>query len=181
KGLQKQFFKQNDIPTSAFQFISNKEGLANCQIALPYIQKLRKDGYDGKGVKKISTQADFETAFDAPSIVEELVPFEKEIAVMVARNDKGEMMTFPMVEMEFNPQVNLVEFLISPSTYSFDIQMKAESIAMKIANDLQIVGVLAVEMFLTADRSEEHTSELQSRENLVCRLLLEQKRIASPP
>ncbi|GEM69847.1 N5-carboxyaminoimidazole ribonucleotide synthase [Sphingobacterium mizutaii NBRC 14946 = DSM 11724] len=151
KGLQKQFFKQNDIPTSAFQFISNKEGLANCQIALPYIQKLRKDGYDGKGVKKISTQADFETAFDAPSIVEELVPFEKEIAVMVARNDKGEMMTFPMVEMEFNPQVNLVEFLISPSTYSFDIQMKAESIAMKIANDLQIVGVLAVEMFLTAD------------------------------
>src|SRR5690606_42159780 len=83
--------------------------------------------------------------------------------------------------MEFNPQVNLVEFLISPSTYSFDIQMKAESIAMKIANDLQIVGVLAVEMFLTADRSEEHTSELQSRENLVCRLLLEQKRIASPP
>lgn len=151
KGLQKQFFKQNDIPTSAFQFISNKEGLANCQIALPYIQKLRKDGYDGKGVKKINSQADFETAFDAPSIVEELVPFEKEIAVMVARNDKGEMMTFPMVEMEFNPQVNLVEFLISPSTYSFDIQMKAESIAMKIANDLQIVGVLAVEMFLTAD------------------------------
>lgn len=151
KGLQKQFFKQNDIPTSAFQFVSNKEGLANCQIPLPFIQKLRKDGYDGKGVKRINSPVDFENAFEGPCIVEELVPFEKEIAVMVARNDKGEMMTFPMVEMEFNPQANLVEFLISPSTYSFDIQMKAESIAMKIANDLQIVGVLAVEMFLTAE------------------------------
>ncbi|MGJ1203924.1 5-(carboxyamino)imidazole ribonucleotide synthase [Sphingobacterium lactis] len=151
KGLQKQFFKQNDIPTSAFQFISNKDGLANCQIALPYIQKLRKDGYDGKGVKKISSSADYADAFDAPSIVEELVDFEKEIAVIVARNDRGDMATFPMVEMEFNPQANLVEFLISPSTYSFDIQSKAESIALKIANDLQIVGVLAVEMFLTKD------------------------------
>ena len=151
KGLQKQFFKQNDIPTSAFQFISNRDGLANCQIALPYIQKLRKDGYDGKGVKKISSSADYADAFDAPSIVEELVDFEKEIAVIVARNDRGDMATFPMVEMEFNPQANLVEFLISPSTYSFDIQSKAESIALKIANDLQIVGVLAVEMFLTKD------------------------------
>lgn len=151
KGLQKQFFKQNDIPTSAFQFVSNREGLGNCHIQLPYIQKMRKDGYDGKGVKKISTAADFEHAFDEPSIVEELVNFEKEIAVIVARNDRGEMSTFPMVEMEFNPQANLVEFLIAPSTYSFDIQSKAESIAKKIANDLQIVGLLAVEMFLTAD------------------------------
>ncbi len=151
KGLQKQFFKQNDIPTSAFQFISNKEGLASSQIQLPFIQKLRKDGYDGKGVKRINSPADFADAFDTASIVEELVDFEKEIAVMVARNDRGEMATFPMVEMEFNPQANLVEFLISPSTYSFDIQTKAESIAMKIANDLQIVGVLAVEMFLTMD------------------------------
>jgi len=151
KGLQKQFFKQNDIPTSAFQFVSNQEGLSNCHIQLPFIQKMRKDGYDGKGVKKISTAADFEHAFDEPSIVEELVNFEKEIAVIVARNDRGEMSTFPMVEMEFNPQANLVEFLIAPSTYSFDIQSKAESIAKKIANDLQIVGLLAVEMFLTAD------------------------------
>ncbi len=151
KGLQKQFFKQNDIPTSAFQFVSNREGLRNCHIQLPFIQKMRKDGYDGKGVKKISTAADFEHAFDEPSIVEELVNFEKEIAVIVARNDRGEMSTFPMVEMEFNPQANLVEFLIAPSTYSFDIQSKAESIAKKIANDLQIVGLLAVEMFLTAD------------------------------
>lgn len=149
KGHQKQFFKQNGIPTSAFQFVSNRQGLENCTLPLPYMQKLRKDGYDGKGVKKISTEADYTEAFDAPCIVEELVDFEKEIAIIVARNDRGQVVSFPMVEMEFNPEANLVEFLISPSTYSEDIQQRAEEIATKIANDLQITGLLAVEMFLT--------------------------------
>jgi len=151
KGMQKQFFKQNDIPTSSFQLISNKDALNNANLTIPYVQKLRKDGYDGKGVKMIRTQEDLANAFEEPSIIEEIVDFEKEIAVIVARNDKGEIKTFPMVEMEFNPQANLVEFLISPSTYSEEIQTKAENLAKKIANDLQIVGLLAVEMFLTKD------------------------------
>ena len=151
KGLQKQFFKQNDIPTSAFQFISNKEGLNNANLSIPYVQKLRKDGYDGKGVKMIRTVDDLQHAFEEPSIIEVIVDFEKEIAVIVARNERGEVKTFPMVEMEFNPEANLVEFLISPSTYSFEIQQQAEDLAKKIANDLQIVGLLAVEMFLTKD------------------------------
>lgn len=151
KGLQKQFFKQNDIPTSAFQLISTKENLKNTNLTIPYIQKLRKDGYDGKGVKKINTVDDLEIAFDEPSLIEEWVDFEKEIAVIVARNDDGDVATFPMVEMEFNPEANLVEFLIAPSTYGFDIQQRAEELAKKIANDLQIVGLLAVEMFLTKD------------------------------
>ncbi|WP_286884047.1 MULTISPECIES: 5-(carboxyamino)imidazole ribonucleotide synthase [Sphingobacterium] len=149
KGLQKQFFKQNDIPTSAFQLISNKDNLVNASLNLPYIQKLRKDGYDGKGVKKIVSQQDLQDAFEEPSLIEEWVDFEKEIAVIVARNDKGEVSTFPMVEMEFNPQANLVEFLIAPSLYGVEIQQRAEAIAKKIADDLQIVGILAVEMFLT--------------------------------
>lgn len=151
KGLQKQFFKQNDIPTSPFQFVSCRKMLGEIDMSFPYIQKLRRDGYDGKGVKKIDSSADFEQAFDEPSIIEELVDFEKEIAVIVARNDRGEVSAFPLVEMEFNPQVNLVEFLISPSTYASEIQTKAEEIAKKIANDLQIVGLLAVEMFLTKE------------------------------
>ncbi|WP_437920855.1 5-(carboxyamino)imidazole ribonucleotide synthase [Sphingobacterium sp. LRF_L2] len=151
KGLQKQFFKQNDIPTAAFQLISSKDNLADTVIALPYIQKLRRDGYDGKGVKKINSVEDLDTAFQEPSLVEELVDFEKEIAVIVARNDRGDISSFPLVEMEFNPEANLVEFLISPSTLSKDIQVKAEEIAKKIASDLQIVGLLAVEMFLTKD------------------------------
>lgn len=151
KGLQKQFFKENDIPTSPFQLFSNREQLAAANIHFPFIQKLRKDGYDGKGVKKISNQQDLEQAFDQPNLMESLVDFEKEIAVIVARNANGEVRTFPMVEMDFNPEANLVEFLISPSTYNFDIQQRAETIAKNIAESLNIVGILAVEMFLTKD------------------------------
>lgn len=149
KGLQKQFFKQNEIPTAPFQLISTVGELANAQLPLPFIQKLRKDGYDGKGVKKIQNEADLETAFEAPSLIEQWVDFEKEIAVIVSRNAKGVMATFPCVEMEFNPTANLVEFLISPSGLPFEVQNRAEELARKIAEDLQIVGILAVEMFLT--------------------------------
>jgi len=151
KGLQKQFFKQNDIPTAPFQLISAKENLANTTIPLPYIQKLRKDGYDGRGVKKIVNASDIETAFEAPSLVEQWIDFEKELAIIVSRNDNGEVAVFPCVEMEFNPEANLVEFLISPSTLPFEIQQRAELLAKKIAEDLQIVGLLAVELFLTRD------------------------------
>ena len=151
KGMQKQFFKQNDIPTAPFQLISSKDNLYESSIALPYIQKLRRDGYDGKGVKRINGVHDIEQAFTLPSLVEELVDFEKEIAVIVARNDRGDVSTFPLVEMEFNPEANLVEFLISPSILPFEIQTQAEDIARKIAGDLQIVGLLAVEMFLTKE------------------------------
>lgn len=148
KGLQKQFFKENDIPTSEFQIISSPEQLRNSKIPFPYIQKLRRDGYDGKGVYKVKDESYLDKAFTAPSLVERWVDFEKEIAVIVARNADGETKAFPMVEMEFNPQANLVEFLISPSTYSFEIQQEAERIAKKIADCLNIVGLLAVEMFL---------------------------------
>lgn len=151
KGLQKQFFKQNDIPTALFQLMSSKENLKDALIPLPFIQKLRKDGYDGKGVRKIIEEGDFVNAFDAPSLIEEWIKFEKEIAVIVARNDDGNVSVFPLVEMEFNPQANLVEFLISPSTLSFEVQQQAENLAIKIAEDLQIVGLLAVEMFLTPE------------------------------
>jgi len=149
KGLQKQFFKQNDIPTAPFQLFSSRESLKDCEIPFPYIQKLRKDGYDGKGVYKVNRTEDLDRAFDAPSLVEQWVDFEKEIAVIVARNDKGEVSTFPMVEMEFNPEANLVEFLISPSTLPIEVQEQAKDLAIKIAGDLQIIGLLAVEMFLT--------------------------------
>lgn len=151
KGLQKQFFKENNIPTAPFQIYNTKEQLLSSGLSFPFIQKLRKDGYDGKGVKKIVNASDLVDAFTAPSLVENFINFEKEIAVIVARNAGGEIKTFPMVEMDFNPQANLVEFLISPSTYSFEIQQKAEDIAKHIAESLNIVGLLAVEMFLTPD------------------------------
>jgi 5-(carboxyamino)imidazole ribonucleotide synthase len=148
KGLQKQFFKENDISTAEFQVISSPEQLKNSHIPFPYIQKLRKDGYDGKGVYKVIDESYLDKAFTAPSLVERWIDFEKEIAVIVARNDNGEVKTFPLVEMEFNPEANLVEFLISPSTLPFEVQQEAERIAKKIAETMRIVGLLAVEMFL---------------------------------
>lgn len=149
KGVQKQFFKENDIPTASFQLVSSKKDLVNENFPFPYILKQRKDGYDGKGVMKISNLADVKHAFESPSLIEELVDFDKEIAVIVSRNANGDMKTFPMVEMEFNAEFNLVEFLISPSTYPDELQHKAEKIALNIAAALNITGILVVEMFVT--------------------------------
>ena len=151
KGVQKQFLKENNIPTAPFQLVNTKEDMQNSNISFPYILKLRRDGYDGKGVMRINHIGDLDNAFDAPCLIEELVDFEKEIAVIVARNAKGDVRTFPMVEMEFNMEANLVEFLISPSTYPDTIQENAELIAKKIASSLNITGLLAVEMFITRD------------------------------
>lgn len=148
KGLQKQFFKENDIPTAEFQVISTPEQLKNSHIAFPYIQKLRRDGYDGKGVYKVVDESYLAKAFKEPSLIERWVDFQKEIAVIVARNEDGEIKAFPMVEMEFNPEANLVEFLIAPSTLPFEVHQEAERIAKRVAECLNIVGLLAVEMFL---------------------------------
>lgn len=149
KGIQKQFFKENDIPTAPFMLVNSKEDLTSEKFPFPYILKLRRDGYDGKGVMKIADADDVKDAFDAPTLIEEWVGFEKEVAVIVARNANGDVKTFPMVEMEFNPEANLVEFLISPSTYPDSIQERAEKIAKDIAAALNITGILAVEMFVT--------------------------------
>lgn len=149
KGLQKQFFKENGIPSSPFKLISSKEELVNCSIPFPYIQKLRKDGYDGRGVCKITSESDYDKAFSSPSLVEEWIDFEKEISVIVARNENGQIKAFPCVEMEFIAEANLVEFLISPSTLDKDILNKAEQLAIKVVDCLKMTGILAVEMFLT--------------------------------
>ncbi|MEJ5961654.1 5-(carboxyamino)imidazole ribonucleotide synthase [Pedobacter immunditicola] len=151
KGVQKQFFKENDIPTSPFILVTGKEEMINSGFAYPYMLKQRKDGYDGKGVMKIESAHDLDDAFEGPCLIEKLVDFEKEIAVIVSRNSQGDVRTFPMVEMEFNAEANLVEFLISPSTYPAAIQERAEIIAKNIAAALNITGLLAVEMFVTRD------------------------------
>jgi 5-(carboxyamino)imidazole ribonucleotide synthase len=148
KGLQKQFFRENDIPTADFQIVNSLEQLKQSHIPFPYIQKLRRDGYDGKGVYKVIDETYLAKAFTEPSLVERWIDFEKEIAVIVARNENGEVKCFPMVEMEFNPEANLVEFLIAPSTLPFEIHQEAENIAKHIAESLKVVGLLAVEMFL---------------------------------
>jgi len=151
KGLQKQFYKANNIPTAPFHLIDNAEDALLFKEKGPFMQKLRKGGYDGKGVTPLRTEAEFNAAFNAPSVLEEFVPFVKELAVIVAQNESGEIATFPLIEMEFNPEANLVEFIFSPAHVNTDVEGNAKKIASDIANRLQHVGLLAIELFLTAD------------------------------
>ena len=151
KGLQKQFYKANNVPTAPFHLIDNAEDALLFKEKGPFMQKLRKGGYDGKGVTPLRTEAEFNAAFNAPSVLEEFVPFVKELAVIVARNESGEIATFPLVEMEFNPEANLVEFIFSPANVNVEIENTAKNIASDIANKLKHVGLLAIELFLTAD------------------------------
>ena len=148
KGLQKEFYLKNNIPTAAFELISSKAELL-LKTDFPFVHKLRTGGYDGKGVKIISNLAEAENSFDAPSILEEKIDFQKELSVLVARNEKGEIKTFPLVECEFNPEANLVEFLFSPADVSPEIELKAKEIASQLIEKLNMVGLLAVELFLT--------------------------------
>lgn len=151
KGLQKEFYDKHNIPTAPFKFISDQTELKESTAFLPAMQKLRKGGYDGKGVFKINDESDIKNSFQAPSILEKLIDFEKELSVIVARNEKGQVKSFPLVECEFSPTLNLVEFLFSPANVSKEIEKEAEEIAKDVIEKLDMVGLLAVELFLTKD------------------------------
>ncbi|MGZ4042987.1 MAG: ATP-grasp domain-containing protein, partial [Bacteroidia bacterium] len=108
KGLQKMFYQRNDIPSPDFFLVDNKEQITKYAKYFPFFQKLRKGGYDGKGVIKLVNPHHLEKAFDQPSVLERLVDFEKELSVLVSRNENGEIKCFPVVECEFNEEANLV-------------------------------------------------------------------------
>lgn len=147
KGLQKEFYKKNAIPTSDFELLPPNPDKTALVQKIPFVQKLRTGGYDGKGVEVIKLEEDLNKLFQEPSIVERLVPFTKELSVIVARNKTGETAVYPTVECEFN-NVNLVEFLFSPANITPEIEQKATAIAIDVINKLEMVGLLAVELFL---------------------------------
>lgn len=150
KGIQKQFYSDNEIPTADFRLIDKNEIFSNADF-LPFAQKLRTGGYDGKGVQIMRTKSDFDKAFNAPTVLEKFVDFEKELAVIVARNKQGQVITYPSVECEFNPNANLVEFLFSPAEITPEIEEEARKMAVEIIEKLDMVGILAVEFFLTKE------------------------------
>lgn len=162
KGSQKQFFRDHNIPTSDFILIDNKDQLRQHTSRFPAMQKLRRMGYDGRGVYKISSWNDLPNAFEKPSILEPIVKFDKEISVIVARNEHGEMRSYPAVEMIFHPGANLVEYLLAPARIPKSIETTAEETAVRVANTLGIVGLAAVEMFVT-DNGEVLVNEVAPR------------------
>ncbi len=151
KRSQKQFYKENGIPTADFVLINHKSDLELHESFLPAYLKLGKSGYDGRGVLPLTTKQDFVKAFDAPGLLEKRIDFAKEISVIVARSIRGEISVFPVIELVFNPTYNLVDYLFAPALISKEIEEKAVSIAKDLISKLGMVGLLAVEMFVTKD------------------------------
>lgn len=151
KRKQKQFYLDNNIPTADFILTEDKESVRKLTHKLPAVHKLGKEGYDGRGVQILRTEEDLDKAFDKPGLLENLIDFEKEIAVIVARNSDGQVQTFPAVELMFHPEHNLVEYLFSPATIEKNIEKEAQRIAQQVISSLEMVGLLAVEMFVTKD------------------------------
>lgn len=149
KRTQKEFYRQNHFPTAEFVLTDTKEDVKNNKDFLPAVNKLGKEGYDGRGVQILRSESDLDKAFDRPSLLEKLIDFEKEISVIVARNASGDVVCYPPVEMVFHPEANLVEYLFSPAQVSDTIAKKAEELARGIIEKLNMVGLLAVEMFVT--------------------------------
>lgn len=148
KGAQKEFYKTHGFPTSDFHLLEEGEDVANYYKEGGIVQKLRTGGYDGRGVQVLRTKESLSKAFEEPSLIEDLVDIEKELSVIVARNEKGEVNSFPVVDMEFNEEANLVEFLYAPASISKELGKEARELAERLISELEMVGLLAVELFL---------------------------------
>tara|TARA_R110001592_G_scaffold45430_5_gene145191 strand:- start:1240 stop:2397 length:1158 start_codon:yes stop_codon:yes gene_type:complete len=155
KGLQKQFYVQNNIPTAKFKLFEDKNAILSAvernEIAIPFVQKTRTAGYDGKGVKLVNRKEDLNDLLEGASVIEDLTTIKKELSVIVAQNTKNEISSFPTVEMVFNSSANLVEQLICPADISEEIEKEADKLAIDLIKKLDLKGILAVEMFLTDD------------------------------
>jgi 5-(carboxyamino)imidazole ribonucleotide synthase len=151
KGIQKDFYSQNNIPTAAYKRFENLEALkADSQnLKLPFVWKCTEFGYDGMGVKIIRTLSDLDNLPNVECISEEMIPFKNELSVIVCRNVSGEIRTYPVVEMEFHPEANQVEYVICPARIDVKVAEKARAIALNVSEKFNHVGLLAVEMFQT--------------------------------
>lgn len=154
KGKQKQFYTANQLPTSPYELFASEEELkaaiAQGKLDYPFVQKSRTGGYDGQGVAVIQSAADLEKKLlPGPALVEELVDIDKELAVVVARNANGESRSFPLVEMVFDPEANLVDYLLAPADVNDKVAQEAIALAERTAAAYGLSGLLAIELFLT--------------------------------
>jgi 5-(carboxyamino)imidazole ribonucleotide synthase len=151
KGLQKDFFKNNQIPTAPYRRFESIRELKAADLALPFVWKAARFGYDGSGVKIVLNTDDLINLPEGPCLMEELIPFKNELAVIVARNPNGETLTYPVVEMEFHPEANQVEYVICPARIRDEVAQKAREVALQVGNAFQHIGLMAVELFQTED------------------------------
>lgn len=155
KGNQKDFYTTHNIPTAPYKRFKDIESLIQAakanEVNLPFVWKSAQFGYDGNGVKVVRTITDLDTLPNVECIAEVMVPFKNELAVIVARSASGEIKTYPVVEMEFHPEANQVEYVICPARIDEAVADKARAIALKVSEKFNHVGLLAVEMFQTQE------------------------------
>lgn len=155
KARQKLFYKDSGIPTAPFsRFAYTNEildSIENGGLSFPFVWKSARFGYDGQGVKIVRNKEDLATLDNVECIAEELIPFKNELAVIVARNTGGDTITYPVVEMEFHPEANQVEYVLCPARIPEEVQLRAREVALKVSEQLGHVGLLAVELFQTEE------------------------------
>jgi len=155
KGIQKAFYINNNIPTAPSKTFTNLKKLVidivESKLEMPFVWKCTEFGYDGNGVKIIRTLQDVENLPNVECIAEEMIEFKNELAVIVCRSSSGEIRTYPVVEMEFHPEANQVEYVICPARIDDKVAAKARAIALDVSEKFNHVGLLAVEMFQTFD------------------------------
>jgi 5-(carboxyamino)imidazole ribonucleotide synthase len=187
KILQKQFYKENEIPSASFVITENKSDLLNHISFLPAVHKMAEGGYDGKGVQVIGSEKEIELGFNVPSVLEQKIKIAKEIALIVGMNALGETIIYPPAEMIFDPVYNLLDYQLSPAKLEEKVLWKAQAIARKVVQGLKSPGLFAIELFIdgnedvwvneTAPRvhnSGHHTIEANysSQYDMLLRILL---------
>ncbi len=148
KGLQKDFFKKNNIPTASYQRFDNKKQFEKEDFIFPVVWKSAQFGYDGMGVKVVKNISEIKALPDVPCIVEEFIPIEKEFAVIATRNKSNDYLSYPIVEMEFHSEANQVEYVLCPAQISENLAKTIQETAKKVSVAFQHIGVLAIEMLL---------------------------------
>ncbi|MEC8402599.1 MAG: 5-(carboxyamino)imidazole ribonucleotide synthase [Bacteroidota bacterium] len=155
KCLQKKFYKSHNIPTASFEEFKTlnqvKEAVIMGELSFPFVWKSAEMGYDGYGVSIVHSNKEIESLNSGPCLIEELVHVEKELSVIVCSRPQGEMVHYPVVESEFHPTANQVEYVLCPARISVEVAEKAVEVALKTAKAYGQIGLLAVELFLTSD------------------------------
>jgi 5-(carboxyamino)imidazole ribonucleotide synthase len=148
KILQKQYYQQHQIPTAQSIITNNIADLKQHESFLPAVHKIGEGGYDGRCVQIIKTAEEIEKGFNEPAVLEKFIPVDKEIAQMVAINEKAEIALYPPVEMLFDPKLNLLDYQLCPAALDKKTLWKVEAIALSVVRNFHSPGIFAIEMFV---------------------------------
>lgn len=162
KILQKQFYQEHNIPTSAFHIVEDLEGIKQLIHFLPAVNKIGMGGYDGKGVQVMHQESDIDKGFDAPGVLEKMVAIHREIAQIIAINEKGETALYPPVDMVFDPQLNLLDFQVSPVELDEITLQKIQEVSLQLVRAFNSPGLFAVELFID-DQGAVYVNETAPR------------------